>query len=254
MPCSHRALPALALILASALPAGLVHAASASASIQQVSLQLIDLDPNDAIAPSITFSSEYDAATSTYRLAEGGRVLSQSRTRGLGSTEVNGPAGSASTSSSADTWSSIASLAGDPAGTPTAHANTAHIAWFTLSPATKAVFSLTASGGALHTGDASRAGATVHVFAILASLEPVQPPGTYFSLYRDVTGPDATFSFSGELNSPAGDPVFGTIEINTSAFATLYDPASPVPEPSSYAMLLAGAAIVGAARRRRKRH
>lgn len=252
MPYRRLTLPALALALATSLPAGLAHAASVSAeaSIRQFSIELIDLDPNDGITPFISFSNVTYDASSEYRLNGGATTLLRDSLDSAGSTGVTGPVGSASTSSTATSWSSAATLDGNPAGSPVALAAIFYRASYILSPATRAVFTFE---GDISAPSASGPGYST-ASAFMASELYVYPDDwshpRSFSLLGQSPG---AFSYTGEVRSLAGEQASGMLQLSTGVEAYLYGPAAPVPEPSTYAMLLAGVAIVGAARRRRTR-
>lgn len=120
----------------------------------------------------------------------------------------------------------------------------------------------TAGGAPLRTGIASGAGGSwVDVFW---DIQSVVPERTYFLTFSTSTSLDNGVGFAGSTNADylrgrlyagvtsgaiyADNPAFNNFDFSFRTFAA----AAPVPEPASWASLLGGLALIGAARARRR--
>jgi hypothetical protein len=245
----HRSIPAIAA-LAFALLAPGAHAANASASAQisNLTYQLVDLDPNDGILPTITFATSYlgQASTSWYPYA--------SDTSGaLGSTGVTWSSGSAATSSGATALSAHSSLSSDWYSRYDADAS--QYLPFTLSPHTSLLIT---AAGALDVvpGGATRSSASISFTAQLDFLSPGGVKGgTYYDQSYASQDGARDYSFSAYLASGA-TAQNGFLQLRAQTSLELdapTDPANPVPEPETWGMLLGGLAVVGGLARRRSK-
>lgn len=217
-----------------ALPPAMAESASASASITGLSYQLIDLDLNDGIAPAISFVEYLD---STSFVVEGTNGGEQDVIDVYGSTSIVRPWGGAASTSSASGSSAEASLS-DPV--PDYHQSGAFINYrmlFTMTPFTRIEFSADATVGALRAGE----NVDGYGFARMdADLDDPRGRQTYVEYVSTIEGPRSR-SMWGYLES--GE--YATAgRWNTLTTATTYGQLT-VPEPSTYAMLLAGVGLVG---------
>jgi len=92
----------------------------------------------------------------------------------------------------------------------------------------------------------SDSGFSPRIFTSVGQLDPLTPTFSGFSTYNFST------PYSGSLNinySKPGTSLAGMFTIRNLALGS---PVSPVPEPETYAMLLAGLGVMGAIARRRK--
>lgn len=246
---------------------GTAHAAaSASASIGTVSITLIDLDPLDGIAPSLTFfdgvsqSSGYvsDPYASDYTSAAGfntptSALASSATGWASGSTSPNGA--TSSTMLYGATADGVYNNANGYGGS---------YGQFTLTPWTLVILTTSYDVEAMTTigtdgvnYESSTAGA--HLEMNIA----VDDGWEYHYTYRYAS---ASYMWDGMGYVPTSDAgsgqltlsvanvadteVSGNFYSNASTYAYSYIAA--VPEPSTYAMLLAGLAGIGAAVRRRR--
>ncbi len=240
-------------------------AVSATASLSNFAWQLFDLDPTDGITPAITFAGESSVSTSSlgsssdYRWAPGFFAsTAASSTSGLSSAGAStGASGGSATislrSPTAGTWV-YASADGSPVN-----------ASFTITPWTAVLFTADASGTAKTTigfdgVDREYANASV---SMTAYLSPGIDSQEYHSAYRSAYASDSwdgsgytgqTVSFAGLLRlgfgNFSGEAVNGLVYASASASGGT---SLPVPEPHTYALMLAGLATVGLWVRRRRR-
>ncbi|WP_222852972.1 PEP-CTERM sorting domain-containing protein [Massilia genomosp. 1] len=242
---NKRTLCALAALAAAWVPAQ-ANTSTASASIAQFQYRLVDLDLNDGIDPSITFGVDT-------------RWLS---TTGDGQTEQISASGT----------TSIVTQFGAAGGTLSdtallSHASLNHslpvdklrheyrnegkrVGEFILSPNTELIF--TAVGKIAQQRDGGLEGSESRI-AMRAYLldangeEYRQFDKSYEVINRNAS---ATINLYGSLRS---DATQRNGQFSFNAYTSLMGVTPPVPEPSTYAMLLAGAAVVGAVARRRRK-
>lgn len=228
--------------------------ASASASIDKFTFELIDLNLTDSITPAITFTNQSWNSYVVYSGFQFGR----SDIAATGTTELIRDFGTGRGATSAAAVSSSSNLVRPTA--PFTQENkfsgeSTYAVDFTLTSGTGLRMSAVASVDV----DVDKI-AWNSYSAALAKLEGsfVQWDSTWSSRQtftdRVLTNQigSATFDLSGYLFTQ-DTARSGTFAI-TASTTTYVDPIpAPIPEPSTYAMLLAGAAIV-AAKRGRKRH
>ncbi len=302
-----RALISAAASLLLATPA--LAASTANLQFTSVNVQLIDLDTDDGITPSVSFSSGSSRGEVTYSFVRPGSSGNESATfTGLfgawspGTASVAGDFGSAVATLSGSGMPSGSSLSAS--GTATAPGDgfclpgsggsntcfTTRASYsssvdpagfsssFTLSPNTLMVFTVdaniavAATGGGrtaqfdtffFTNGDTSSAGASLAVSGTGPTGSGFQSSNDNRSLFADafydfgsgVFIPSSN-SFTGQLgvsftNLSSGD-LTGNLTMNFRVSGTAYGDALLVPEPSAWALMLAGlATVAGVARRRR---
>lgn len=231
--------PALAAILAT-LTAGSVPPvlaqATASAAVEHFRYRLIDLAPDDGIAPSLTLTSQsVSAFASQYDLE--GMPDAYANTNTFGSAGFDNINGSALVSVEATSAGArLATYLG------TAYADAGYIQLFTLSPYTEVVFDVDASvaGGA-------EPPSQVYTFAQLYS-GIFDTPGASDMLTIDQGTAQATLSVS---TVSGADWARGSVGFLATVATNPYVP--PIPEPAPAAMLAAGLAVVAGLLRRRLR-
>lgn len=244
---------------------------SSTMSFTNFSYTLIDLDANDGITPSITFagvnSSSHAAVIewNSFKLnsAYGAGSLAPVSSSIAGAT-YSGSAivsGSGTLETLGLTASSeIFSNASKPGAEVTSAAQFGPRG-FQLSANTGIRFSFT-SAGTLHR-DADISG-DLNAFSLSASQNAIfSINGTLPQIYNE-----SVTKLNGDLSKPydyswfdsvafsydnlGNQSVIGSIQGSISTSASAYFSAPPVPEPSSYAMLGAGLAMIGALRTRRR--
>jgi hypothetical protein len=216
--------------------------ADVTASIIDFRYQLIDLDANDGIAPSIVFDDPYV----TVRSSGNGTY---ENLYGYGHNEVTGPYGVASTSASATDLLSLAGFTSSEHGTQSFGSEASLGRAFTLSPSTGLLVSAT---GLLSAGsaDASR---TVAALSFSLSLEtPLSGigGGDYRQQGYSLSQGSGDYLLSGYLATGALAQT-GYISLRAESTASYIEPTSPVPEPATWGMLAAGALLVAGAARKR---
>ncbi|NHZ99236.1 PEP-CTERM sorting domain-containing protein [Massilia sp. CCM 8734] len=240
---NKRTLCALAALVAAWAPAQ-ANTSTSSASIEQFQFRLVDLDLNDGIAPSITFGTD-----SRFVRSEGdGQVDTRSESGSTSIVTQFGSAGGTLSDTALLSHTSVDHLAlHDSYHTYGSQSNRA--TEFILSPNTELIF--TGVGRiAQHLG-------VPFVWAearISMSAHLLDANGSWthqFNKSYDVNASDgwATINLYGSLISDAQQR---RGEFSLDAFTVLAEPVSTVPEPSTYAMLLAGTFMLGAVARRRK--
>ncbi len=230
--------------------------ASASASISGFTYQLIDLNPNDGITPSLTFSDGWRGASSS------SNSFTEDRIYGEGGTGVGNVNGSASTAAAAGAVASSAQTILPNEYRYGFNSDTSYVRDFTLSAGTLVIFSANASVSAsLAPADVMQTAATARLFGELRS-DNFNTPFGYRSSFdgyvNSVNQGRSDLVLLGSLHS-LNRTSFGSIGMGTATQAHWFDspPDLPravraVPEPASYAMLFAGLGLVGVAARRRR--
>ncbi|HEX8613948.1 MAG TPA: PEP-CTERM sorting domain-containing protein [Telluria sp.] len=234
---SFIALAALAAVLAPA------HAATskATASIDNFRYELVDLNLADGITPSITFTSHM-MINAIY--ADGTQQSS-----GLGSPMWIGNAfGSAEGTRTDTSLRSTAKINHLPTPDNANHAFTnefSHWASFTLSPNTQLIFTGVGTIAQELAGPVSYSKSYIRMHAYLSD------GYTYDRFTKEYESNTGSFSMNlyGSVSSNE-QAIDGGFHLMTGAVLTR---TSPVPEPSTYGMLLAGTFMVGAMARRQRR-
>lgn len=246
--------------------------AKASFDWSAVTVNLIDLDPNDGLSPSVTWSGQYgdtSASSSSYEVGHSSSI----------SDGYHAPSAASVVSSSANTFAANAGASFDNlALTLGAHAEES------ANPATYWQQNYGNASGSTHTSF-SLSGAGVLVISVPYSIEVTGNRSnydTYSRAYMNISGnyssSDGSFSgnenanksfysystgdksYSGMFTMAVANPGGGittsgylNTSLSTNAYANQYSYVPGVPEPDSYAMMLAGLAMIGSVIRRRMR-
>jgi len=280
----------LATCLALALAGGLAHADSTGAgAVTSVSYTLIDLNPNDGVTPSISFAAPSGDYVGPYldgyvrASTPNADIYREYTHQGLAQTDtVTGGSSTAwSTASSSATgaagvgFSTLAvsgsALSGvDISGVYHATAD-APAAFFTLSANTEVVFTVTGwltgkttLGGNPDTGFVENGGAVLQLETSGPSADGSSTvydrqqgaAVAWYTVAADGTVSGESQSWQGQLvsgySNTTSAAVDGRFAALLSASGTSVVAAAVVPEPSTYALLLAGLAAVGGITRRRR--
>jgi hypothetical protein len=269
---------ALAVAAASFSLAGTVQAkASASAQLGSITITLFDLNPSDAIAPTITFNSGttsgifvgvYDYANDLYDTpyvdGVGPLTLSAATPLGAASGRVTGGGATlAGTGVEASNW-----IAGDGVTANNSQANTNAGGGFTLTPWTAVSFSTEALVTAATTvgydgvslGEYGQA--TVGLIVSTGVAEYHQTSLTAFASYTIVFDPatgeyvygpqSATVGGAFSLSYANASAVAAEAFVNAYAYTEAYSNVA-VPEPETYTLMLAGLGLVGFMSKQRRR-
>jgi hypothetical protein len=235
-----RLLPVASFLLL-ALSTAAAHAEStASAALTGFSFQLIDLDPNDGIAASLTLSGQNLIVSAAGFPDDSGDSDPWDTLRVPGTASVTMYYGSASSTIGTD-----GSFATATASNHEAVADSISRWNFSLSAHTTVIFTAVGSASANYEGN-MRAFGDAAIFAQYR----ISPDVGYTNLQ------DAVFISSGNGGRPlsfsisSSDTELAGI-VGNAASAEAYS-LTPVPEPESYAMLLAGVAVLACWRWRRK--
>ena len=230
-------------LLAAGSPA---HAASnaTSGSITQLSYQLIDLDLNDGITPSLTFTSTVNSQVASIGYNQ--RETLQSEAIGeltIANADGNVRSGVTSTSASAS-----GALAPSVASGTGLYVTALRLQNFTLSANTGVTWSALGSLSADHTASAGGSASVYFGGGLDDAADDVSERGSFGDSASTTLG-SGVYQLGGYLASRVATIgyVSAYVEISNRAFVEI----PPVPEPESYAMLAAGLLVVGAARRRK---
>lgn len=235
--------PAIALA-ALAVACAPAHAATstATASIEQFALRLVDLDLNDGITPSISFRPLH---TSVMTVGGGrGEELDT-----YGSTAIETVFGTAAGTVSDTTVSSSASINHPlPFGSLHGYRNDSFRSTeFTLSPNTQLIVSAVGKMSRELPEYVSSSTSHLRMLGYLWDDRGLWLDDFNKAYYSPVgsTTIDLTSSLISDGKARTG-------RFYLSSYAILSGPVMSVPEPSTYAMLLAGTFVVGALARRRR--
>lgn len=231
-------------LLAAGSPA---HAASnaTSGSVTQLSYQLIDLDLNDGITPSLTFTSTVNRQLASIGYSDQRETLQSEAFGELTIANAYGNVRSGVTSTSASASGALAPSVPDGTGLyVTAH----RLQSFTLSANTGVTWSALGSLSADHTASGGGSASVYFGGSLDDAVDDVSEYGHFGDSARTTLG-SGVYQLGGYLASrvAATGYVSAYVEISNHAFVEI----PPVPEPESYAMLAAGLLVVGAARRRK---
>lgn len=254
---SHRKNPMLAhplKIVAGLFAAGLLacapaHAAAnnAAASLNNIKFELIDLDLTDNISPSITFTGTEAYGAIESWLAFPGDITFLS---GFGTVNQALPYGNASTQSG------LGSLRADLQVNPVrgewnAMARSTQNIGFTLSPSTRLLITAEAEAMVDESGF-NTALANARLFGNFSTvINGVRGSEQFYSSLSSSAGPRSQL-LQGVLNTGAGIGV-GILSADVYTSFRQTQEISPVPEPETYGMLLAGLLVVGGVARRNRR-
>ncbi len=220
----------------------------ASASISDFSYQLIDLNPTDGIAASLTFTSFSSTSKSDHWYHGGGEMDTLS---GLGSTRAEGIGGESSTTVTQFGVASESRSAAVPLEFEynMSYSSTNYVRQFTLSADTLVIFSGTAHHFTSYVPELySSSGATTMLIGREIGGRWPHNPGFSSNLITQEAGPE-NMVLLGSMQS-FGRTMFGEVEMSAS---TVTRRITPVPEPETYAMLLAGLGLVAGALHRKRR-
>jgi hypothetical protein len=216
-----------------------------SASITNLQYTLIDLDLNDGITPAITFTSTaFDVRSATW---DGGSSAELDYLDTAGSTGVERPYGSSSAAGSLTTLEARGVM------TPETYAASFESRselnrLFTLTPNTGLSWTAVGTVAAENGLPGSRAHVALGGELFAGAGYQWEEKQSFFQ-YRQVHDSSSTHALSGYL-STSSRALNGALRAYSQAF--VYQ-ATPVPEPSSYAMLAAGLGLIGACLRRQRR-
>jgi hypothetical protein len=264
-----KALATIAAAVASlaAMPAV---ASTATATLTDFHIQLVDLDPNDGIAPSLTFQNVLGGSFIAAESGAPGHVLTDTHQGGA-------PFGAGMSSSTRGAASALSSFTGDPrapgaGGSASATASTglqglygastvqlgdgAIYSPFTLSADTRLVITADASASALSTFTDPHADTWASVFLKLTdatgtgSVSTDTASAEQFAMTGGLATTDTrqiTISFDNLTAADLGGIFYGSID----AYAADLSP-SAVPEPGGLPLLAAGLGVLAWRLRRRR--
>lgn len=208
--------------------------ATANAALADFHYRLVDLAPDDGIAPSLTLTSYYAYAFGT--------LYNEDTITGYAGINTFGTANYDTTDGFGhfNVQYDSTSLALDTR-IGTVSAQSAHTLFFTLSPHTEVIFGVDASLSAA-AGPDEFAGASGDLFSAIFGT-----PGSEDMVSIDTGSRHAALSVSTVSDA---DVAQGTVTFLAGTTANVYVP--PVPEPAPAAMLAGGLAFVAGWLRRRK--
>jgi hypothetical protein len=278
----HMKMKLLALVVASMVASPVFAASSAGASLDNLTLTLFSLVPN--VTPTITWSNSNYNSISVYAYDYGNANYQSSYQYGFGA--LNAAASTALSQASGSIGSGLGNLpytsvsssgstvggAGNQQGYFGSSSNGASSS-FTLSANTIAIFSATgATNAATTVGYNPLTGGNESGYSIAqltasgsAGINGSQSMSDYLNSYAYSTATwdpvTSTYKYSGQQDNKSGllsvsfvnttgRSLTGSFQAYTYAYG--YSTISPVPEPETYAMLLAGLGMMGFMVRRRK--
>jgi hypothetical protein len=268
--------PSLVALLAAAAftPAAFGQSANSTVTFTNFHYTLTDLTPDDGLAPSATFTfkntlfvrgsdlstnrqalSNNDVATRNVAMSAAGYNVSASTTAGTGQQHLNGASASAS-------GSAIVTGKETPSSDGKQYSNYFSNAFiydgtFTLAPGTKITFYANvhafASSDNGTTKDFNYAQATgwMDGYAGGYAYDSVQANAQHMNDFGLKTE-DKTETLEISFTNYDFTPLSGRLSVQAYANGTATNTIPAIPEPSTYAMLLAGLGLIGFAKRRRK--
>jgi hypothetical protein len=238
----------IAAAAATALPASAQ--STASASVGNLSIQLIDLAPGDGIAPSLTFTGTStafasatiyldptftDVAIQDMQIGDDNILAHASTASGVADAFASTLSVTASTNMFSNSGSSLSQSTMD----------------FILTPNTRAIFTITASVDALPDFTEGGLGDAFASAVLYGEVVNDSSRGaTNFSSAMSSTLFGENRTLSAVIDSQG---VEATGWLGLQAIAESASLASPVPEPATVGMLVAGLGVLSGAARRRKR-
>jgi hypothetical protein len=220
--------------------------ATASASLNQLTWQLVDDDLTDGVTPSLVFDDAWSIQLSANLP---GSLPYQSATgNAFGTIGVVDAYGIANATAALDLAQSSATAYSNYAGSSSMNRH-----YFTLSANTSVTFIASGHLAVSDGGDIGSARAAGNLYSSAGDFF-----GTYGEAFTSVgdilnpDGPDESFDIRLTSSTFALDgPVRGWVDIST---YTNVGSMVPVPEPAAPAMLLGGLGLLAAMRRGRRRH
>lgn len=213
---------------------------TADATLGNLSYRLIDLDPNDGIAPSLSLNPNNITASGGQTDLNNNTISDQSRNT-LGTLTYNNNYGNGLIEIQEDlAHVLIQSYSGTATGLASRVFN------FTLSPNTEVIFSADASVSASSSGSRDFAQAVALLFG---EIDHGPNSSLTFDSQIETFQGSEQMALSVAANTGAGWTQ-GTIGLLADGFA--FSTAQPVPEPASTGMLGCGLGIVAAVLRRRR--
>lgn len=252
----HAFTVAVVALAAASLGSPLVHAASASSSLSNVYIQLFDLDPLDGITPSLTFSN---GDSSLYGYAQDGGALNYNDVGPMGTALSNavtdGGAQAASAVLAGNVWLPSSGNGADSSAAAVGLNATAYSqgylinGQFTVTAMTVVVMTATAQADAAAAlGESSYASAYVGIQDIAGNNY------SYGQAYRQVEVNGNAYGQGGPQTVQASFVNLTENDRLGNVYAVSYSNAAgvtPVPEPASYALMLAGLLALGFVGKRR---
>ncbi|MFP5391477.1 MAG: PEP-CTERM sorting domain-containing protein [Gammaproteobacteria bacterium] len=239
---------ALALTGAALAAPAWAQTTSGTASLSGFTYQLIDLNPTDAIAPTISFSdTEFHSGVShSSEQAQTNKSLDLPGTLSITTSNAF-----ASASNFTDGLSATATYSVGP-GLQTVGAAAWQDLRFTLAPETGVIFSALSN---LH-GEVDLEWSTWMTSEMRIWVDAADDSGASQSVgdFNRIFNGANTYQMSAFAHGGAGGAT-GLLRLSVGVQTDYFDPTpipAPVPEPESVAMLLAGLAVVGARAVRRR--
>jgi hypothetical protein len=278
------AAPAVLALAAAALPTAVQANSASQVNLRDFSISLIDLRPDDGIAPSIHFVAEGEPPFSAYAfgqvairsaLDDSDIYLEHFNNSGLkapfsdasGQASFGGTVASASLTAGPQILGGHHFMASGFASSPSKGANAYYAATATGPGYINTTFSLTPNTLVVFEGDAevfASVGSATHEGSASGSIElsihGVGPSGSPSSTQRSTDNAGVTAAV-GEFKSVSrpmsvsfhnNSALSITGQLSVVAHASGYDISAPVPEPAEGALALAGLAVIAVCGRRRR--
>lgn len=244
---------ALCALAATAVSSAPVQAktATASAHIDQFTYELIDLDLADGITPGISFFGNDELSVNSRYLGDG---ENEQRIATTGATQVTRSYGATSAVMTNTGVSSTSRLVDPTAPFAVTHQFNSgghYISNFLLTPGTGLRISALGSLSVDTQGPGTYGRASFGVGAVLSDYPDRSSESVYSGHYYSTEGGSASHRVSAFVYTDDAARI-GSFSFSSFAHTQLYTMPAVVPEPATYAMLLAGVAVIGLARRRRR--